>query len=151
MFHENRVKCQRPNNYLKQKNLDTIDEGLELECTDSPSQSVLKSPPHDSKNESIYELNDTDPPSQSVLKFPPHDSENESIDELNDRGEIQLMIPGFPLQLQSPVADSLSGSISDDSVMARAREYLTQKSNDSDSSVDRSVFKSVSFFIGLLF
>ena len=85
------------------------------------------------------ELKNTDPPSQSVLKFPPRDSENESIDEVNDREKIDE-----GLELKN--TESSSGSISDDSVMARAREYLTQKSNDSDSSVDRPVFKSVSLF-----
>ena len=56
------------------------------------------------------------------------------------------MIPGVPLQLQSPVADSSLGFISDDSVMTKAREHLTQKSNDTDDSVHQPVFKSESFF-----
>ena len=55
-----------------------------------------------------------------------------------------MILPGVPLQLQSPVSDSSLGSISDDSVVARAREYLTQKSNDTDDSVHHPVFKSVS-------
>ena len=43
---------------IERNNLNTIDEGLELACTDPQFQSVHKSPPHDSENESIDELKD---------------------------------------------------------------------------------------------
>jgi len=136
----------KPQQLLETNNLGTIDEGLPLECTDPTSQSELKPPPHDSENESIYEMNNTDVLAKSEQKPLAHDSLNESIRDSNDRKEVQLILPGVPLQLQSPVSDSSLGSISDDSVVARAREYLTQKSNDTDDSVHHPVFKSVSFF-----
>ena len=139
-------EMSKPQQLLETNNLGTIDEGLPLECTDPTSQSELKPPPHDSEKESIYEMNNTDVLAKSEQKPLAHDSLNESIRDSNDRKEVQLILPGVPLQLQSPVSDSSLGSISDDSVVARAREYLTQKSNDTDDSVHHPVFKSVSFF-----
>ena len=73
----------------------------------------------------------------------------DTIDE-----SVELICPDLPIETvdkspspnpdQEPIIDSSSDSCSDDSVVVKAREYISQKFNDSDSSVDEPVFKSVS-------
>jgi hypothetical protein len=75
-----------------------------------------------------------------------------NLETIDESGE--LICPDLPIATvdkppsttpdQEPSIESSSDSCSDDSVVAKAREYLTQNFNDSDSSVDKTVFKSVS-------
>ena len=75
-----------------------------------------------------------------------------NLDTIDESGE--LLCTDLPIEPvdKSPspnpeaesIVDSTLDSCSDDSVVVKAREYLSRNFNDSDSSVDEPVFKSVS-------